>query len=242
MIFERSTLIDAMTDLDDPDFVLVLSFFRQAGIDLYDESFALKEWCLEQAGRGNPEAQHAIAKLFHVGIFGGQDELTAYYWCCRAVESGYAPALHMLAGFQADGVADLVADQEKAVELFEAAANLNYSPALVALATMYLAEDASPRGMGRVRGYLERAVEIGDSAARIILGNLLIESDVASETSRGLALIEDSALQGNVAAHRILSHLYAAHRFGIPVDLAKSIFHRQKAEAIETVRNTRPGR
>lgn len=228
MIFERTALIEAMMDIDDPDFELAISFFRRSGVNFLDEGFPLEEWCLDQAERGNPEAQHAIAKLFQAGIFGGQDQSAAYQWCSRAVESGYVPALHMLAGLEAD--------QKKSVELFEAAANLNYAPALVALATMYLAEDASPRGMIRARGYLERAVALGDSAARIILGNLLIESDVLSETTRGLKLMEASALQGNASAHRILSNLYAAKRFGIPVDLAKSIFHRQKAEMIESAR------
>ncbi|MES2670491.1 MAG: hypothetical protein V4673_08770 [Pseudomonadota bacterium] len=226
MIFERNALIEAMMDFDDPDFELAISFFRRAGVDLQDEGFPLEKWCLEQAERGKPEAQHAIAKLFQSGIFGNPDQVAAYRWCSRAVESGYVPALHMLAGLEVD--------QEKSIELFEAAARLDYAPALVALATTYLTEDFL-----RAREYLERAVALGDSVAEIILGNLLIENSVPSETIRGLRLIEASAFQGNATAHGILSNLYAAKRFGIPVDLAKSTFHRHEAEVIKSTRNER---
>jgi uncharacterized protein len=233
MILERSILIDMMESLSDSNFEAAQVYLRRAGIDLRDESFPLEEWCIARAELGIPEAQHALAKLFQIGLFGEQNERLAYQWCSKAADSSYAPALHMLAEFYGQGFLGNAADLEKSIGLLEKAAGLNYAPAFVTLGMMYLTSSAVHQNKDSARVYLERAIALDSSVARLVLGNLLLETGDAQEIKNGLMLIRESALQANSAAHRILSRFYSTGEHGFPVDFSMSDFHFQKAKEIE---------
>ncbi len=217
----------------DREYRFLLNFFKNAGFDLPLQGPIAYRWAEAEAGAGNVRAQFCAAKLLKSGLFVKEDKLKARAWCEMAAKEPLPQALTMLGGLYESGSGDLVSNPAKAIELWQAAAALEETGAMCALAGMYL--DGRFLNKDRDAGLrlLRRAATAGDELAQGELANLLIvEKEPASE-AEGLHWLKAAAERGLASLHRHLGHFYRRGEHGLPVDLSQSRAHFAAAEKLE---------
>lgn len=148
-------------------------FGARSGLGAGLRAFAKRNWKQarkhfeEAALLGDRSAEYHLGLLLWRGLGGPQDREGAVYWLRRAADQDMPAAQDALAVAIRSGVG-VKQDKEAARELFKAAAQRGYAPAMANLATMCDPVEA--------RRWMTRAAEAGDENSMLNLSDL-IEQD-----------------------------------------------------------------
>jgi TPR repeat protein len=157
---------------------------------------------LPWAHRGNAEAQYLVGRMSDEGGTGiALDPREAVRWYKLAAAQDYPQALYALAKGSAIGRGLPKADPAAALDYLVRAANTEFSPALLDLASLY--DDGRGVDQDRAKAFelYERAAKIGNTEARFIIGERLFTGDgVDMDRDTGRQWYELAAARGHPGA------------------------------------------
>lgn len=229
---DRQEIFNSLWRLRDRDLALLVSFLAVRRIDLMESPDEALRTCRRASEAGDPQAQHALAKLLWTGLANSRDDHAAFQWCSRASDQGYLPAKVMLAGFYMSGIG-IRQDSEQSKTLLEEAAAAGSADATDLLGTMYAEGLGVERDLGRAIELWRRASLTGHTGAQTRLGNELIGSSMSNEVDEGVEWLRKAANGGSYSAHYTLGNLYEIGGGGLPKDPELAARHRSAAAALE---------
>lgn len=218
--------------LRDRDLAILASLLVSHGIDIENSPEDAYEWCARHADAGEPEAQHALAKLLWIGLGCVRNDHEAARWCERASNQGYLPAMVMLSGFYSTGIG-VKADNHTAIQLLKTAVNGGSPDAMCVLATTYEHGIGVEPNHSKALVLWESAAVLGHAEAQFFFGKALIDTGVSGTIGTGVRWLNASAQQGFSSAHYLLAHLYRTGARGLKKDEEKATKHLKAAMDLE---------
>jgi uncharacterized protein len=209
-------------------------FLRRHGYALPADNSAAHVWCVDQATRGDIEAQCVLSTLYFWGITGQRDPELARRWCEKAAATGCKDAQCALAGYLVSGIAGNK-HPETGVEMFRELIGAGHLPAMVSLGLLMLRGEVGvvardPRGAVDL---LLGPAQAGDALSQCVVGAELIGSDDAPTRQAGVKWIERAAEGGQPMAHRFLATFYRNGDDPYPVDEERANLHDAIAQRLE---------
>lgn len=201
--------------LRDRDLGLVVSLLASHTIDVEKAPEKAINWCMEHAKAGEPQAQHALAKLLWIGLGGERDDRAAFEWCTKASEQGYVPATVMLSGFYSTGIG-IAVDYIRSIALLETASARGSPEAMSLLGASYEFGLGVEKDHSRAIELWRSAAELNNADAQYNLGAELTNSAEPNEMSEGVRWLRAAAEQGHYSAHYALADLYDNGKAGLP--------------------------
>lgn len=221
-------------ELNGVDTVAVARCFVESfGYSFASDLDSIEEWLVLEADAGNPEAQHALAAFYLLGVFGYKNKDLAYKYCSQSAESRFGPAVYLLASFKGAGSGDATTDQSESVRLRREAVELGYGPAARSLALDYLSGKFMPLDVDQGRFYLEKGAAMSDVESIFQLSLLLDASEVASDRRRSNELLERAAALNSPSAMRKLAQLCASGENGYERNQKRADELTRQADLIE---------
>ncbi len=150
------------------------------------------------AGRGDVEAQAAVAAMYYSGVGTAQDYVAARAWGSQAADDGVPSAQNLMARIFLHGHG-VSRSERKARAWLEKAADQGHNKSQVQLAELLL-QDKSTASTSRAQELLETAAANGNGDASHRLGTLMLEL----------------AQEGATSPEQAVEHLRAAANSGVP--------------------------
>jgi TPR repeat protein len=200
-----------------------LGIFAETGIGMAkpapEEAIAWYEKAVQQ---GSLDAATNIALMYSGGIGVPKDPAKAMTWFRQAAEGGDPTAQYNLALMYARGNG-IPRDYKEFVRWATAAADQNLVPALFDLASFYMHPlDGAPADVDRAIHFYERAANLGNARAPVILGNIFATGIQGKpDYEQAVKWYRKAADQGDPNAQFGLGVRYALGQ-GVAADMQKA--------------------
>lgn len=189
-----------------PDSMRILINYGRA-IDAAGRHDEAREIYRTGVAAGFPIAYRSLGDVYRDGRGIAKDINEARYWYVLGAARHNVFAEYNLAAIYENGLGVPV-DKKKAVYWLWRGARQGFAPAMNRLAGYYLAGDVVGKDVQQASVLLEGAVEMGNAAAQLQLGELLVSKRTARSIRDGRNLTEKSAMQGNAWAQASLGKLF----------------------------------
>ncbi len=231
---KRSNIIKGFIEIEDPTFRFSIQYLLKENVDLMeDEPIEIRRYLEKQASQGILEAQFVLSKLLLLGLVGDRNQEQAFKWCKRAYDSGYMPAIESMAQFYLGGFY-VDKDIGRGIKLLTEASNKGSAYATSFLSMAYLHGISIVKDENKGEMLEKKAAEMGDANSQYSVAMKILDSGDVSLFEKGMQWLQTAAKNGLPRAHRELARVYSKGSYGMPKDKDKSIFHRRKADDIET--------
>ncbi len=171
---------------EQPNSVPVSSYYLQSIID--------------NANRGDPNAQNKLGNIYCEGDGVSQDYNEAFKWYTKAAEQGYAKSQFNLGLMYCYGEG-VQQDSNEAVKWFTRAAEQGKSYAQYSLGLMYYYGDEIPQDYNEAIKWFSKAAELGDANSMFKLGEIYSYGEgVAEDSNIAVEWYLEAAQAGNVEA------------------------------------------
>jgi len=174
------------------------------------------------ASKGDVRAQHALARMYSLGIgVEKRDPIAALKWTRAAAEQGYLPACFDLGHslLLGDGTEKDVAS---GIEWLTIAARGSHAEAQLVLGELYLEGPDVVQDCQRAAKWIRRAAEHGLREAETALGVMLLRGTCVTRDDREAAQwLRRAAEKGHIPAQKQLAELYW-EGLGVPKDKVKA--------------------
>ncbi len=155
------------------------------------------------AESGDPQAQHNLGYLYHVGKGVAQNDVQAMIWYRKAADQGYAPSQYNVGVMFEEGQG-VRADADQAIAWYTKAANQNYLTAEQRLADLYI----SRRDFANALIWVRKAADRGDPAEQFNLGSFYFNGwAVPKDNAQARLWYSKAAAQGFEAAVSVLKKM-----------------------------------
>ncbi|PVZ42585.1 tetratricopeptide repeat protein [Pseudomonas sp. CC120222-01a] len=145
---------------------------------------------------------------------GRADEAATMYQ--QGAQKGCSACLYQLGQFTERGVGGLAQSDSAAFDFYLQAAEQNYPPADVAMATLWLRSPLQPLQPTRLETVLKERVEMRCDGAEMALAGLYLHTNSSNGTKRKvISLYRCAAAYGDVDAQMKLARLLAGNEFGV---------------------------
>lgn len=155
------------------------------------------------ADGGDPQAEHNLGFLYHVGRGVARNDAQAMIWHRKAADQGYAPSQFDVGQMFEDGEG-VRADANQAIAWYTKAAERNYLPAEQKLADLYILR----RDFANALVWVRKCAERGDPGEEFNLGSFYFNGWAAPKDNAQARLwYSKAATQGSVAAANVLKKM-----------------------------------
>jgi len=152
---------------------------------------------------GDPQAQHNLGYLYHVGKGVAQNDAQAMIWYRKAADQGYAPSQFNLGVMFEEGQG-VSADAAQAIAWYTKAADQNYLTAEQKLADLYI----SRRDFANALIWVRKAADQGDAGEQFNLGSFYFNGwAVPKDNAQARLWYSKAAAQGSKAAASVLKKM-----------------------------------
>jgi len=185
-----------------------------------------REWYIDQAEKGNPEAQNLLGQMYEAGIIGQVNWSKAAEWYQKAAENGDADAQWRLGGFYTWGKG-VQKDYANAIKWYQKSADQGDALGQQGLACMYAAGTGVPRDDMKAFEWFQIAALQDYEWAEVALGNIYLQGiGVPADEIKAFEWYKKAAENGNATAQAVLGKMYL-NGTGVAKDKANAIawFH-----------------
>lgn len=152
---------------------------------------------------GDPQAQHNLGYLYHVGKGVTQSDAQAMIWYRKAADQGYAPSQFNVGVMFEEGQG-VRADLDQAIAWYTKAANQDYLKAEQKLADLYI----SRRDFANALTWVRKAADQGDPGEQFNLGSFYFNGwAVPKDNAQARLWYSKAAAQGSKAAETVLKKM-----------------------------------
>lgn len=174
------------------------------------------------AEAGNGDAAHALGTYYEIGHAVAPDPAQAAHWFRVSAEAGNDKAMANLGNLYDEGLG-VERDPVAAARWFERAAEAGNAKAMRRLARLYERGDGVPVDRQRAHELMTRASIVGDLTAKHALALQLLDSGDPGVHARGIALLEEAAMEGYVPAKLKLARIYL-YGLGTAIDRSRAYY------------------
>jgi TPR repeat protein len=211
-----------------------ISYLREHGFSLPEQSADAHAWCLSHAQEGDVIVQCVLSVLFSVGLTGHKESSAAFEWCEIAANNGSQDARCALAAYLISGT-NVTPQPERGVALLHELVEAGHVPAMVSLALLMLSGHSEyvPKDEEAAVDLLLGPAQAGDALSQCLVGSQLTLSTDPEIQLAGAKWIARAAEGGLPAAHRYLANFYRHGDYGYPLDAEKVAVHDAIAQRLE---------
>lgn len=152
---------------------------------------------------GDPQAQHNLGYLYHVGKGVAQNDAQAMIWYRKAADQGYAPSQFNVGVMFEEGQG-VSPDVDQAIAWYTKAAGQSYLKAEQKLADLYI----SRRDFANALIWVRKAADQGDPGEQFNLGSFYFNGwAVPKDNAQARLWYSKAAAQGSKAAETVLKKM-----------------------------------
>lgn len=189
-------------------------------------------------------------EIYNLVLQGSREALLIYINYCRdmnikldyelfqqglfaSAEQGDPDSIYDIGNFLLNGTLNFPQDNERAMEYFFKAAELNHTNAMNQIAYSYLKGRGVEASDQKMLEWYERSAGLGNADAITNIGNIYAHGQgVEQDYNKALEYFVKGAELGNANAMNNLAYLYQ-HGFGVEQDQAKALEWLEKANEIK---------